>query len=195
MSGTTRNNVLVKRPTALTKEHDVSQFECGKPALSDWLKKHALQSDRSGHTKSMVITSDGKRVIGYYSFNIVSVEHKETTLPRATKGLAKYSIPIFLIARLAVDQNFQGRKLGKRLMRHALQRAAALSQDVPIRAIVVDAIDDDAKAFYTKFDFEPWPIDSFRMWLMVKDLLKSLQAVAREREQHRQQAAKSAMRE
>lgn len=186
---------MVKRPTALTKEHDVSQFECGKPTLSDWLKKHALQSDQSGHTKTMVITADGKRVIGYYSFNIVSVEHEENTLPRATKGLAKYSIPIFLIARLAVDQDFQGKKLGKRLMRHALQRAAVLSQDVPIRAAVVDAIDDDAKAFYKRFDFEPWPIDSFRMWLMMKDLLKTFEAAARERAQQRQKAAKSASRE
>ena len=130
---------MVKRPTALIKEHDLSQFECGKPALSDWLKKHALQRDQSGHTKTMVITSDGNRVIGYYSFNIVSVEHKETTLPRATGGLAKYSSPIFLIARLAVDKDFQGKKLGKRLLRHAPQRAAILVQEEPIRAVVIYA--------------------------------------------------------
>lgn len=123
----------------------------------------------------MVITSDDLRVIGYYSFSIVSVEREESTLPRAKKGLARYSIPIFLIARLAIDENFQGQKLGTRLLRHALHRASVLSvKDVPIRAIVVDAIDEQAKAYYTRFDFEPWPVDSFRMWLMMKDLIKTI---------------------
>ena len=120
----TKSEGVVRRPAALSKQHDVSQFECRKLVLSNWLQEYALQSDASGHTKTMVITSDDSRVIGYYSFNIVSVEHDENTLPRATQGLAKYSIPIFLIARLAVDRNYEGQKLGGRLLRHALSRAA-----------------------------------------------------------------------
>lgn len=147
--------------------------------LSDWLKKYALQSDASNHTKTMVITSDGTHVIGYYSFNIVSVGHEETTLPRVSKGLAKYSIPIFLIARLAVHTQFEGQKLGPRLLRHALNRAAILSKEIPIRAIVVDALDEEAKSFYAHFDFEAWPVDGFRMLILLKDLLKSLEAAAR----------------
>lgn len=182
MNGTTRTKSLVKRPTALTKDHGLSQFECGKQTLSDWLKKYALQSDASGLTKTMVITSDGARVIGYYSFSIVSVEHEESTLPRVKKGLPRYSILIFLIARFAIDENFQGQKLGIRLMRHALKRAAVLAvKEIPLRAVVVDAIDDEAKNYYTRFDFEPWPIDSFRMWLMMKDLLKSLHAAEKQK--------------
>jgi len=87
MSGT-RADSLVKRPTALTKAHDVSQFDCGKQTLSDWLKKYALQSDQSGHTKTMVIAQE-QRVIGYYSFAVVSVEHEDNTSPRVKKGLAR----------------------------------------------------------------------------------------------------------
>ncbi len=169
--------IVVGRPAPLAKEHDLSQFECGKQPLTDWLKKHALQSQSSGHTKTLVITSQNNAVIGYYAYSVVSVEHEDTTPSRVKKGLARYSIPIFLIARLAIDVNQQGKGLGGRLLRHALKRAAAAAgKDVPIRAIVVDAIDEEAKAFYKCFDFEPWPIDGLRMWLMMKDLIATLKA-------------------
>lgn len=168
---------MVGRPIPLTEEHDLSQFECGKAPLNDWLKKHALQSQASRHTKTLVITDKNNVVIGYYAYSVVSVEHEETTPERIKKGLARYSIPIFLIARLAIDVNHQGKGLGGRLLRHALKRAAAAAEkDVPIRAIVVDAIDEEAKEFYRGFDFEPWPIDGLRMWLMMKDLLATLNA-------------------
>jgi GNAT superfamily N-acetyltransferase len=166
---------VVKRPTSLTEKHNVGEFQCPNSEMTEWIKKYALQSDRGGHTKTMVITSDGLRVIGYYAFTINSVEHVETTLPRATKGLAKYPIPIFLIARLAIDSDFQGQRLGTRLLCHALKRAAQLAaRDIPLRAVVVDAIDDNARMFYEKFGFQPWPIDSYRMWLLMKDLHKAL---------------------
>ncbi len=168
---------MVSSPTPLTTEHHLSQFECGKPTLTDWLKKHALQSQSSGHTKTLVITDEKNIVIGYYAYSVVSVEHDDSTPVRVKKGLARYSIPIFLIARLAIDVNHQGQGLGGRLMCHALKRAAKASQkNVPIRAIVVDAIDEDAKAFYKSFDFEPWPIDGLRMWLMMKDLIATLKS-------------------
>jgi len=167
----------VDRPVPLSKEHDQSQFECGRQPMTDWLKKHALQSQASGHTKTQVICSKNNIVIGYYAYSVVSVEHEATTPDRVKKGLAHYSIPIFLIARLAVDVTHQGRGLGGRLLLHALRRAsAAAEKNVPIRAVVVDAIDEEARAFYRCFDFEPWPIDGLRMWLMMKDLIATLKA-------------------
>lgn len=173
---------MVGPPVTLTKEHDLSQFECGKAPLTDWLKKHALQSQLSGHTKTLVITDSKNVVVGYYAYSVVSVEHEETTPARVKKGLARYSIPVFLIARLAVDVNHQGKKLGGRLLRHALKRAAkAAEKDVPIRAIVVDAIDQDAKSFYLSFDFEPWPVDGLRMWLLVKDLLITINSAKKKK--------------
>lgn len=178
---------MVASPVPLTKEHDLSQFECGKPPLTDWLKKHALQSQLSGHTKTLVITDRGNIVIGYYAYSVVSVEHDETTPPRVKKGLARYSIPIFLIARLAIDVNYQGKKLGSRLLSHALRRAArAAEKDVPIRAIVVDALDPDAKNFYHSFDFKPWPIDGLRMWLLMKDLMATIKAATAMKKEKRQ---------
>lgn len=165
------------RPVPLSKDHDLSQFDCGKQAMTDWLKKHAWQSQSSGHTKTQVICTRDNVVIGYYAYSVVSVEHELSTPERVKKGLAQYSIPVFLIARLAVDVNQQGKGLGGRLLLHALKRAAgAAEKNVPIRAIVVVAIDEEAKVFYKRFDFESWPIDSLRMWLMMKDLLATFKA-------------------
>ncbi len=170
---------MVECPAPLTREHDLSKFDCGKPALTDWLQKHALQSQSSGQTKTMIITENNV-VIGYYAFAVVSIDHEDTTPNRVKKGLSRFSIPIFLIARLAIDITQQSKGLGGRLLLHALKRAAAASeQDVPIRAIVVDALDEDAKAFYQRFDFTPWPIDGLRMWLLMKDCLATLNAVAK----------------
>jgi predicted N-acetyltransferase YhbS len=166
---------MVSKPHRLTKEHDLSQFDCGKDPLTVWLKKFALQNQSAGHAKTIVITEDGSNVvIGYYSYNVVSVEHCDATPERVTKGLAKHSIPVFLIARLAIDQKYKGQKLGGRLLRRALLHAASISEEVPIRALIVDAIDDEAKSFYQKFDFEAYPADGLRMWLLLKDLLKTI---------------------
>jgi predicted N-acetyltransferase YhbS len=168
---------VANKPESLTKSHDLSAFDCGKEPLTSWLKKHALQSQSSGHSKTMVITEDDSNtVIGYYSYNVISVDHLESTPERVKKGLAKHPIPVFLIARLAIDSKYQGQGLGPRLCRHALKGAAAISGSVPIRAIIVDAIDEEAKNFYRTFDFEPYPPDTLRMWLLMKDLLKTLDA-------------------
>ena len=163
-------------PQPLNKSHVLNNFDCGNEPLSSWLKKHASQSQSSGHTMTMVVTeAQSNIVIAYYSFSVISVEHSGTTPERVKKGLARYPIPVFLIARLAVDREHQGARLGSRLLLHALRRAAlAAAENVPIRAVVVDAIDQSAKDFYRQFEFEPWPVDGFRLWLMMKDLQATL---------------------
>jgi len=157
---------LIGKPESLTKDHLLDRFDCGKEALSIWLKKYALQSQNSSHTKTMVVTKgDSRNVIGYYTFNVVSIEQQ---------GLVKHSIPVFLIARLAVASSHQGKGLGARLLRHALISVAYFSDEIPIRTVIVDALDEDAKQFYEKFDFEVFPPDTMRMWLLAKDLIKTL---------------------
>ncbi|MDZ4836478.1 MAG: GNAT family N-acetyltransferase [Candidatus Melainabacteria bacterium] len=176
---------MVSRPEPLTKDHVLDQFDCGKEPLTGWLKKHALQSQAAQHSKTMVIAED-QVVIGYYSYNVISVEHEETTPGRVKKGLAKHPIPVFLIARLALDTKHQGKGLGARLLCHALKGAAAIAaadEGVPIRAVIVDAIDDEAKKFYTGFDFVPFPADTLRMWLLMKDLMATLKVNAQKRNQ------------
>lgn len=171
---------MLSSPTMLRKEHDVSKFDCGieGKALSDWLKKHALQSQSAGQSRTIVVTeNESTSVVGYYSFSIVSVEHAEDTPERVKRGLARHPIPVFLIARLARDVRYRNSQLGRRLLGDALRKAVLIAEDVPIRAIMVDALNEKAKSFYTEFDFVPFPEDSLRMWLLMKDLLKTLNSV------------------
>ena len=170
--------MMASKPVPLNKEHVLEQFDCGKEPLDNWLKKHALQSGGAQHTKTMVI-AEGKVVIGYYSCNVISVGHEDSTSERVKKGLVKHPIPVFLIARLALDTKHLGKRLGTRLLRQALRGAAGIAADpegVPIRAVIVDAIDEEAKKFYSGFDLVPFPADALRMWLLIKDLLKTLKA-------------------
>lgn len=171
---------MVSKPEPLTKAHNLEQFDCGKEPLTTWLKKHALQSRAGQQTKTMVIAEDDV-VIGYYSYNVISVEHEDSTPERVKKGLAKHPIPVFLIARLALDKNHQGKGLDGRLLCHALKGAALIAasdEGVPIRAVIVDAIDSEAREFYARFDFIEFPADSLRMWILMKDLMASLKAAA-----------------
>jgi GNAT superfamily N-acetyltransferase len=109
------------------------------------------------------------RVVGYYALAAGSVEHEEVPA-RIRKGLARYPVPVILLARLAVDQQERGRGLGAALLKDALTRAARAADEIGARAILVHAKDDEARSFYEHFDFEPSPSDPLHLFLLMKDL-------------------------
>lgn len=96
---------------------------------------------------------------------------------RVAKGLARRPIPIILLARLAVDRTAQGSGLGKALLRDALLRIVQAADSIGGRAVLVHAKHDRAKAFHEPFGFEPSPIDQFHLFLLLKDLKKTLAAL------------------
>ena len=156
----------------LAKHHDLSQFECGKPALDNWLRKWALPSLASGSARTFVVHRDGL-VVGYYSICTGSVRREEAP-ERIAKGQAAHPIPVILLARLAVDQREHGKGLGAALLKDALSRIAEAIDIVAARAVLVHAIDDEARGFYRHFDFEESPVDQYQLMLLVKDLRRSL---------------------
>jgi len=115
-------------------------------------------------------------VVGYYSLTTGSVL-RNVSPARIAKGLAAHPIGVILLARLAVDRSEQGTGLGKALLVDALTRAAAASDEIGARAILVHAIDDEAIAFYKKFGFEPSPLDSKQLMLLMKDLRATLKSL------------------
>ena len=118
------------------------------------------------------------RVVGYYSLSAGSVR-KEESPARVAKGLAKHPIGVILLARLAVDRSEHGAGLGKGLLVDALSRALTAADAIGARAILVHAIDDEAAAFYKKFDFEPSPLDPKQLMLLMKDLRPSLKSIGK----------------
>ena len=158
----------LSRVEKLGDEHDVSAFDCGTETLSVWLKRFALVNQRNDSAQTFVVHRR-KSVVGYYSLTAGSVRPEEAT-PRVAKGLARHPIGVILLARLAVDKRDQGQGLGKALLKDALHRAASAADTIGARAVLVHAIDDEARRFYERFEFERSPIDEFDLMLHMKDL-------------------------
>lgn len=156
----------------LRREHDLSSFNCGNGTLTAWLQKFAWLNQQSDSAKTYVALR-GRRIAGYYALSAGSVQRDETP-ERIAKGLANHPVGVVLLARLAVDQSEQGKGLGKALLFDALQRIEEAADIVGVRAVLVHAIDEAARKFYQHFEFEPSPIDSFTLMLLLKDVRRSL---------------------
>lgn len=152
----------------LAEHHDTGSFDCGKPELTEWLRRYALVNQRARAARTFVVHRQG-RVVGYYALAAASVVHAEAPR-RVSKGLARHPIPVFLLARLAVDLSEQGAGLGGALLKDALLRAAGAAEEIGARALLVHAMDDEARRFYEHFGFEPSPTDPLHLFLLMKDL-------------------------
>jgi len=156
----------------LNDSHRTDAFDCGKPELTIWLRRHALNSQRAETARTYVVHRD-LRVVGYYSLAAGSVEHARAPA-RAAKGIARHPIPVILLARLAVDTAEQGRGLGAALLKDALIRVAGAADEIGARALLVHAQDEEARSFYERFDFDPSPADPLHLLLLMKDLRKAI---------------------
>ena len=159
----------------LAKHHDVSSFDCGKPALNDWLCRFALTNQQNDSARTYVLLRAVK-VVGYYSLSAGAVR-KEESPARIAKGLAKHPIGVILLARLAVDRAAHGTGVGKTLLMDALSRAMAAADAIGARAVLVHALDEEAEAFYKRFGFESSPLDPKQLMLLMKDLRTTLQSL------------------
>ena len=158
----------LKCPESLTPQHDLDGFDCGHEPLNNYLKRFAWMNQQAGAAKTYV-AARGHLVVGYYSLAYGSVEPAAASM-RVRQGLARHPIPVMVLARLAVDRTEQGRGLGKGLLRDALLRTLQAADIAGLRAIMVHAKDEQARAFYEKFDFVRSPIDEFQLMLLMKDI-------------------------
>ena len=159
-------------PVALQTEHRTERFDCGESVLNKWLQRYALQNQKADAARTFVLC-DGSRVVGYYTLAAGAVEHAEAPL-RVKKGLARHPIPVMLLARLAVDREYQGWRIGWGLLKDAILRTVQAAGYAGIRALVVHAKDDKVRSFYERFDFEASPLDPLQLMLLLKDARKTL---------------------
>jgi GNAT superfamily N-acetyltransferase len=160
----------LERPIPLTLDHDCAGFDCGNGLLNSYLNRFAWTNQQAGAARTYV-AARGDRVVGYYTFVYGSVE-PQAAPERVRKGLARHPIPVMVLARLAVDQTELGRGLGKALLKDALLRTLQAADIAGLRAVVVHAKDDIARAFYERFNFVRSPIDEYHLMLLMKDLRK-----------------------
>jgi GNAT superfamily N-acetyltransferase len=168
------NEQSLTLPVLLTKEHELASFDCGKVPLNEFLIKYALQNQASGGARTYVFTR-GNQVIGYYSLAPASVMPDDAPA-RVMKGQGRYPVPVILMARFALDVTEQGKGYGKPLFRDALRRALAGAEAIGGRAFLVHAKDAAARAFYARFGMEASPTNPLHLFLLFKDIRKSLEA-------------------
>lgn len=159
---------MARRIEKLRPHHVVEVFDCGQDALNRFLQEYALQNQLSGGAQTYVGLADDT-VIGYYALAVGSVE-QEHAPERVKKGLAKHSIPIMLLARLAVDLQWQKQGVGAALLKDAMLRTLQAADIAGIRALVVHAKDEAVRTFYERFDFLPSPTDPLHLFMLLKDV-------------------------
>ncbi len=143
--------------------HDRGSFDCGVPALNDYLKTKLGQHSRKDLTRGYVLATPEGRIAGYFTLAagrlIVSV------IPEGHGFPARMPLPTTLLGRLAVDVSFRGRGLGGALVMHALRVAVDASETVGSAVIEVNAKDDSAREFDTKYGFQSLTDDRLHMYL------------------------------
>lgn len=157
----------------LQRIHNVEGFDCGQEALNRFLTRYALQNQQAGASQTYVALS-GEEVIGFYSLVVGQIEYADAP-ERLTKGLARYPVPIMLLARLAAKLDWQGKGIGSGLLKDAMLRTLQAAAIAGIRAFAVYAKDDHARAFYERFDFVASATDPFHLFILLKDVRSALQ--------------------
>lgn len=136
---------------ALTGIHNRAAFDCGRPELNDWLAKIARQHQEKGLSKTFVAV-DGdalSRIWGYYALTLAELDTQG--LPDTVRKKLPRVMPGIRLGRLAVDTTVQGKRLGGLLLVDAMERVRLVREHAGAVGLFIDALDETAKGFYTRF--------------------------------------------
>jgi GNAT superfamily N-acetyltransferase len=165
---------LIVRIEPLGKQHDRATFSSGQPDIDDWFRRRASQDERRNVARVFVAANDELGIIGLYSLSSYMLALEDLPADLARK-LPRYdAIPAARIDRLGRDQRVRGQGVGELLLADAVRRSLGAACSVAVLAIVVDAKDDTAAAFYRRFGFQPFPLQPSRLFLLTSTALLAL---------------------
>jgi GNAT superfamily N-acetyltransferase len=163
----------LRRVRRIEANDDLDQFDCGVPALDEWLKRFAPSDQGAGASVTYVLERD-TQIVGFYTLTPYTIE-PEDAQGRLAAGLPRQRpIPVILLARLGLDRSVQGTGLGGDLLKDALARCAAAADNIGGRAVLVHAKDAGAAAFYRRHGFMPLQQNSNHLFVLMKDLRASI---------------------
>ena len=158
----------------ITREHKTRGFDCGEAELNSFLTRFALKNDGNDLGRTYVAVRPGeKEVFGYYTISSGTVTFDQ--LPAEFK-LPKYPIPTVHMGRLATDLRVQGQGLGEALLFDALTKAAAVSNELGVRVVELIALNQKAKDFYLRYEFQELKDDPMRLYLSIETVRQAVAA-------------------
>ena len=163
------------REEAISRRHDRRNFDCGSRELNDYLRRYARQNHESGGAKTFLAVSPGDavRILGYYTISPGAIEFAKT--PTAiTRRLGRYEVPVFRLARLAVNLTSQGGGLGGEILLAAGRRALSVAVEVGGVALAIDAKSERAAEWYERFGAVRLLDDPLKLVLPLKTIAEAL---------------------
>ena len=160
--------------TGLARHHDRNDFDCGEPALNTFLQRLARQQAERDFNRTYVACAQGEsRIYGYYAISAAAIDFDNW--PDSLR-LPRYPVPVARIGRLAVDVRSQGTGVGAALLRHAMVLAESLARQIGVYAVVVDAKNEAAVAFYSRYGFQRFSDQGLSMFLTTEVIRRALKA-------------------
>lgn len=149
----------------LAARHRRDDFDCGEPALNDFLRRYARQQAERDFSRTYVaVADDGARILGFHTVSTGAIDFRNWP---AGLRLPRYPVPVARIGRLAVDLHAQGSGVGAALLDHALRLSAAMADRIGLHAVVVDAKHSRAAEFYGRYGFRQFQDGDPSMFLMM----------------------------
>ena len=158
----------------LGKQHDRGAFSSGRPEIDDWFRRRAGQDERRNGARVFVVVDDRLGIVGFYSLSSYTLALDDLLEDLARKPPRYDAVPAARIGRLARDARVRGQGVGEVLLADAVRRILGAARSVAVFAIVVDAKDDSAAAFYRRFGFQPFPLQPRRLFLLTSTALAAL---------------------
>jgi GNAT superfamily N-acetyltransferase len=162
--------MTLRAPVLLTDVHEIDLFTSGVETLDIWLKRRAMKNQATGASRTFVVC-DKQRVVAYYALASSAVTSAESS-GRFRRNMPD-PVPVVVLGRLAVDRDFQGKGIGRALVRDAGYRVIQAADIIGIRGIIVQAVSIQAKTFYEHIGFEVSPLDPMALMITLADLKAS----------------------
>jgi GNAT superfamily N-acetyltransferase len=157
--------LTTSRPRPIRADDDTTTFDSGEPTLDHYLRTRTWANHLQGASRCFATCREG-RVVGYYALASAAVQRRDA--PEVRRNMPD-PVPAILLSRLAVDRKEQGVGIDKHLLRDAIRRCVQAADIIGVRAMLLHALHDRARAFYVHFDFEPSPTDPLHLMLLIQD--------------------------
>lgn len=158
----------------LSRRHNRTDFDCGQPALTSFLREYARQNQDENIGRTSVATRPSEpRVLGFFTLTVASV-HRDDLSAADARRLPRYPVPVARLGRLAVDQSVQGLGLGRELLLHAMSVSLRVAEIIGVFALEAHAKDDQARRFYEHHGLQRLKDEELHLYLSMKQIRKAL---------------------